>query len=168
MNLLYVWEGDGFKPLSRCAKAADKEFVIGERYELQVVAMRSSATHNHFFAALHEAWTNLPEPIADHFPTEEHLRKYLLIKAGFRDETSFLTHSKAEAQRFAGYLRSIDGYSFIQVDGKLVTRWTAKSQAMKKMGKVEFQKSKQAVLEQLAKLIGVTPDELSSNAGRAA
>jgi hypothetical protein len=166
--LTYQWDGDAMRPLAYFAKQADRQFVVGQRYRLEEAHQRSVETHNHYFAALHEAWSNLPEPWAERFPTPDHLRKYALIKAGFRTETTYVAHSKAEALRFASFLRSIDEYALAHVDDKLVTFWTAKSQSRTAMSAKEFQASKVAVLDVAANMIGVSADELTAHAGKAA
>src|SRR3990167_5804400 len=92
--LLFEWTGDSFKPLPRHARACDEQFTIGERYNLDVIAERSQVSHSHYFAALHEAWVNIPEDRADQFPTVERLRKHALIETGWRDERSIVCASK--------------------------------------------------------------------------
>jgi hypothetical protein len=52
----------------------------------------------------------------------------------------------------------------IDVQEATVTRYTAKSQSMKAMGRAEFQASKEAVLGFLADMVGVTPDALATHA----
>jgi hypothetical protein len=166
--ILYEWHGDCMKPVGRFAKECDRLFVIGERYKLAEHADRSQASHGHYFAALAEAWANLPEREAERHMTAEHLRKYALIKCGYADQQDFVTNSKAEAIRLAAVIGSIDEYAVVTISGNVVTRWTAQSQSMRAMGKKAFQESKQSVLDYVAGLVGVSPDELSSNAARAA
>jgi hypothetical protein len=162
----FKWDGEVFRP--KHPKLADKHFVIGETYVLEKRHDRSHASHSHFFAAVHEAWANLPEDVAERFPTEDHLRKYALVKAGFRDEHSIACSSKAEAQRVAAFVRPIDDYAVVVVNGAQVLCYTAKSQSYRAMGRAEFQRSKDAVLEILAAMIGNTKKALEQNAGKAA
>jgi hypothetical protein len=149
-------------------RLADRHFVIGETYPLAVQEARSHQTHAHFFAALNEAWQNLPADAAERFPTAEHLRKYALIRAGFRDERSIGCSSKAEAQRLAAFVRPMDDFAVVIPSEATVTVYTAKSQSMRAMGKAEFQRSKQAVLDVVSEMIGVKPAELHNEAGQAA
>lgn len=159
----FQWDGESMVP--RVPKLADAHFVVGEVYTLGERQMRSQASHNAYFAQVHDAWQNLREDIAERFPSPDHLRKYALIRAGYRDERSITCASKAEAQRFAAFVKPIDDFALVVVSEATVTIYTAKSQSMKAMGKAEFQKSKDAVLEVLSRLIGTTPTELSrSNA----
>lgn len=166
--LTYAWDGEAMRPVGRYAKEADRYFVIGERYQLVEHVERSHASHGHYFAALSEAWANLPEHHAERFVSPEALRKYALVKCGYADRQDFVANSKAEAMRLAAALRSVDEYAVVTVSGAVVTRWTAQSQSMRAMGKKAFQESKQAVLDYVASLVGVNPEELSANAQRAA
>ena len=154
----FRWSGDAMIPLR--PRAADREYVVGEVYTLVPEELRSSASHRHFFAAVHEAWQNLPEDMADRFPTSEHLRKWALIKAGYRDERTIACSSKAEALRIAAFIKPMDSYAVVVVREKTVVCLTAKSQSARAMKKKEFQESKDAVLRVLSELLGVSTDEL--------
>ena len=153
--MTYTWQGDCFTPLNRFQKACDAEFVIGETYTLEEIKGRSSKSHNHFFAALEQGWLNLPEHIAERFPTSEHLRKYCLVKAGFHDQRSIVASSKAEAQRIASFIKPIDEFAIVVVTECAVTVYTAKSQSKKAMGPKDFHASKTAVLELIDDLLCV-------------
>jgi hypothetical protein len=159
--LAYRWTGDGFEVLTRHQKAADREFVVGEIYRLEQVHERSAKSHAQFFASLNEGWLNLPEAIAESFPSAEHLRKHCLIKSGFFDKRSIQCSSKAEALRLAAFIKPIDEYAIVTVTGSLVTVYTAQSQSYRAMGKDTFQQSKQAVLDLIADMIGVEAKELN-------
>lgn len=166
--IIFSWNGEAMEPQARFVKFCNQQFVVGETYPLIVQEPRSQATHNHFFASIHEAWSNLPENIAERFPTADHLRKYALIKAGYRDERSIVVRSAAEAQRLAAFIKPMDDFAVVTANLAVVTVYTAKSQSMRAMGGKEFQASKQAVLDVIAELIGVTAGELQSRAGQAA
>lgn len=158
----FTWDGESMAPLPRFQRLCDKQFVVGESYPLIVQEQRSRETHAHYFAALHDAWQNLPEDVAERFPTDEHLRKYALIRAGFADERSIVCSSKAEAQRIAAFIKPIDGYAIVVVKEATIKVYTAQSQSMRAMGKAEFQKSKQAVLDVVSGMIGVHAKELAA------
>lgn len=163
--VLCRWSGEAMEPASPYwAKVADQQWVVGERYAIEVHEERSSASHRAFFAAVRECWMNLPEAFARQFPTETHLRKYALVKAGFRDERTIVASSKAEARRIAAFVEPLDEFAIVSVSGSAVVVLTAKSQSMKAMGKAEFQRSKDAVLDILAEMIGVSPRALSAEA----
>jgi hypothetical protein len=152
--LLYQWDGEAMAPLPRFAKHADKQFVVGLTYPLVVHEQRSRETHSHFFAAMHDYWLNLPEDQAERFVTEEHLRKWCLIKAGFADERSIVCASKAEAARVAAFIRPMDTYAVVDVREATIRVYTAQSQSIRAMGKKDFQASKQAVLEICEAMVG--------------
>lgn len=164
----FTWDAERSVMVPVRRLTADKTYVDGELYRLGVVEERSLNSHNHFFAALHEAWLNLPELMAERFPTEEHLRRTALIEKGWHNSHTLACASNAQAVRVAAFMKPIDEFAVVIVRGSTVTRYTAKSQSARAMGREEFQKSKQDVLDYVADLIGKTPKELAANAGKAA
>jgi hypothetical protein len=154
----FVWEGDVMRPLR--PKRADAFYTIGERYILAPVAERSQVSHSHEFAWLREAWMSLPDHLAERFPSSEALRKFALIKAGYCDSNTIVCASKAEAHRVAAFIRPMDEFAIVTVEGATVTRYTAKSQSRRAMGAKDFQESKTALMEIVAQMLGVTPAEL--------
>jgi hypothetical protein len=141
----------------RCAKA----YGDGKVVNLAHVEDRSSASHRQYFASVNEGWQSLPEHLAERFPTAEHLRKWCLIRAGYSDSQTLVASSKAEAVKLAAFIRPIDEFSIVTVQGATVTRFTAKSQNMRAMGKADFEASKRAVLDKIAEMIGVAPADLA-------
>jgi CRISPR/Cas system Type II protein with McrA/HNH and RuvC-like nuclease domain len=166
--VIFTWDGDVMVPLLRFKRLCDKEFTVHEQYPLVVQEERSRVSHAHYFASVNEAWANLPEAVAEQFPTSEHLRKYALIKAGYADERSIVCSTKAEAQRVAAFIKPMDAYAVVVVKEAVVKVFTAKSQSVKSMGRDEFQDSKQKVLNILADLVGVRIEALQANSGTAA
>lgn len=158
------WNGEAFVPIGRGRRDADRYFVIGERYTLVEEKQRSAASHRHYFAAVNEAWANLPQERAKDHPSADHLRKFALIMTGFRDERTLVASSRAEAQRLAAFVRPMDDYAVVTVEGALVRVLTAKTQNMRAMGAKQFQESKNAVLDYLAEMIGVEPGALTKHA----
>jgi hypothetical protein len=157
-----AWDGEAFVPLPRFAKLADKHYVIGETYPMVQHEARSRVSHNHYFASLSEAWDNLPEDIADRYPSVDHLRKYALVRCGYADERSIVCASKSEAQRVAAFVKPMDEFAVVVVSEAVVKVYTAQSQSMKAMGAKVFQESKTKVLDFVAGLVGVTPAELGN------
>jgi hypothetical protein len=159
--MAFTWNGEAMVPMR--PKAADKAFVIGRRYWLDEVSERSWISHQHQFAWVGEAWANLPHDLADLDPTPEHLRKRALIQAGFYTEVVIDAGSKAAALRMAAYARGEDEFAVVFVRGPLVIVRKAKSQRMHghdRMDKDEFQRSKTAIMEVIAEMIGVEPQRL--------
>lgn len=137
------------------AKRAAQEFDDGETYVLGAHQERSSASHRHYFGMVARAWENLPERVSARFPTSEHLRKAALIKAGFYDERSITLANNAEARATAAFVKPLDDFASIYVQGATVVVMTAKSQSEEAMGPKDFQRSKEAVLAILSNIIGV-------------
>lgn len=163
--VLYQWTDEGaMKPLARFAKACEQTFYIGETYRLEIVEERSREAHNHFFACVHEAWANLPDHVAERFPTANHLRKWCLIKAGYRDERTFVAKSAPQAVELAAFIKPMDDFALVTVTDCVVSVFTAKSQSMRAMGRKDFQDSKQKVLDVLADMLGVALSELNDQA----
>lgn len=158
--LPFQWDGEAMRPVQGYAARADREFVIGAVYRLVEHQDRSLASHGHFFAAVNEAFQNLPPEHAGRWQSADHLRKWALIKAGYADERSIVCASKAEAQRLAGFIAPLDEYAIVAPSEAVVTVYTAKSQSMKAMGKAAFQDSKDKVLAILADLLGIEADSL--------
>lgn len=166
--LTYEWDGEAMRPLRHCVAMADKQFVIGEVYRLEIHEDRSANSHRHYFAVLNDAWLNLPEEVAPLFPTCEHFRKVLLIRSGYRDERTIVASSKAEAQRLAAFIKPMDDFAVVVARDATVTVLTAKSQSIRAMGKKDFQESKDKVLSLAAEMIGLSPEMLMQHGGRAA
>lgn len=157
--IAFQWDGEAMIPATSFqARLADQAFVVGERYALVEHHERSSASHAHYFATLHDLWLNLPENVAPQFPTPEHLRKHALIATGYADKRSIVCASAAEARRVAAFIAPCDTYAVVKVDAATVTVWTAQSQAMRAMGRTVFQQSKDAVLGWVSDLIGLPAD----------
>lgn len=158
--LVFRWSGEAMEPLRHFAREADSRYVIGETYAMDEVQEASSKSRGHYFALIREGWLNLPEEEAERFPTTEALRKYALIRAGYRDERSIVCATKAEALRVAAFVRPMDPYAVVTVSEVVVRVWTAQSQSRRAMGKADFQASKDAVLEIISAMLDVTPAQL--------
>lgn len=163
-QIAFRWDGEAMYPIKAHARRAGAEFVVGETYTMTPVEERSAQSHRHYFACIQQAWANLPDVALEQFPTSEHLRRFALIKTGFADRREIVASSKAEAMRLAAFVRPMDGFAIVTVEGCAVTVWTARSQSMRAMGKPEFQRSKTAALEYLAQNLGVARHELEAAA----
>jgi len=158
--VIVQWNGEALVPADRHRALAERQFVEGQFYTMAVEEPRSTATHNHQFAEIHDAWLNLPEHWAIHFPTADALRKYCLIKAGYCDVAVY-PHGKPRKM-------ALDSYSIVDIGEHATTVYRAQSQSRKAMGAKRFQDSKTAVLEIISTMVGVTPETLKQNTGRAA
>ncbi len=166
--LHFVWDGESLTP--KLPRLADRHYVVGETYCLVPHEDRSTASHRFYFASINEAWANLSEDHARQFLTPDDLRRHALIHTGYANPPQhFVCASRAEAVRLAGHLARItDEYAEVSVDGTTVTRLTARSQSYRAMKRSEFEASKRAVMDYVAGMIGVAPEELAKNAGQAA
>ena len=159
--ILFRWSGEAMEPLPRFARSCNAEFTVGEVYQMEAREARSIASHNHYFAQLHEIWMSLPERFGDRIPSVEHMRRWALIRTGYRDERSIVCASKAEAQRVAAFVKPVDDFAIIVVNESTVSIYTAKSQSMKAMGKQVFAASKDAVLDYCHGLLAPTEREVA-------
>lgn len=166
--LLWQWDGEVMTPRAAFVPEANRQFVVGAIYRLGEIEERSDVSHRHEFAWLREAWKNLPEGLAADFPTPEHLRKRALIEAGYYHEQILDVGSNPAALRVAMAFRGRDDFAHVVVRGGVVVIREAKSQSRRQMDKAEFQASKTAIMEIIAAMIEVTPDQLAENAGKAA
>lgn len=151
--LVFRWEGDALSPMH--PKQCDKHLVIGQQYVLVEYKHRTAATHNHYFAAIANAWQSLPDHMLTEYPHPEALRKKLLIRCGYADERSIVCASKAEALRVAAFIKPMDEYAIVTVREAVVRVYVAQSQSLRAMGKADFHTSKQRVLDALDDLLGV-------------
>lgn len=159
------WNGEAMIPANALwAARADRQFVVGEVYKMVEHNDRSENSHNHYFAAVKNGFDNLPDDLRGDYPTVEHLRKKALIRCGYRNERDIVLSSKADAERVAAFMRPADDYSIVFNVECVVREWTAKSQKKSAMDAREFQKSKQDVLDFIAQLLGVQPEDLARSA----
>ena len=157
----FTWNGEAMIPAR--PQAAAKAYVEGRRYWLDEVSERSWISHQAQFAWIAQAWDNLPEALADTFPTPEHLRKAALIATGWHREVIVDAGNGAAALRVAAYARGEDAFASVRTRGSTVIVRKARSQRMHghdRMDKDEFQRSKDDILGWIAQLIGVEPERL--------
>jgi len=167
--VLFTWDGEAMLPINASMqKLCDELYVIGERYRLIELQERSRNSHNHYFAALAQAWQNLPEDLAERFPSPEHLRKYALIKCGFYNSRSIVASSAKQARDLASFMKGLDEFSIVVAREATVTLYSAQSQSLKAMGKASFGTSKTQVLDFVASLIGTTQAQITQNMETAA
>jgi len=162
------FDGTVLIPDARTLDYCKHEVGAGELITLERNEEISPQSRGHYFAALHEAWNQLPEREAARFPTVEHLRSYALIQAGYCDERTITCATRQEAATIAAFVKPLNHFAVVDVRGTVVRVFTAKSQSARAMSKKDFIASKQAVLEIVTAMVGVSIDELSKNAGKAA
>lgn len=94
--------------------------------------------------------------------SDEHLRKYALIRTGFCSTQQQAFGSHAAAIAGAALVRSSpnEEYTLVSVQGATVHVFRPESQSVRAMGKERFQESKTAIMDFIAGLLGCTPDQL--------
>jgi hypothetical protein len=162
------WDGKALVPDARTADYCIRNLGEGEVILLERNEERSEASHKHFFAWLHEAWLNLPERLATEYPTSDALRIKALIRTGYSRQRDVVCKTASEATSVAAVCQMIRAYDIIEVSGNVVRIFSAKSMSRRAMNKKEFQDSKDAVMGYVSGLIGISPEEISRNAGKAA
>ncbi len=162
--VLMRWDGEAFVPANPYqARIASEAYEVGQAVPMAPFEQRSTASHNHHFAWVAEAWNSLPEGLACQpwAASPDHLRKFALIQCDYKNVMQVVAGNHAAAIRVAAAFRALDEYAVVSVEGPTVTHATAQSQSMRAMGKKRFQESKTAVLEFIADLIGVEPGALA-------
>lgn len=163
--LTFIWTGKAMEPDARFVALARRQFSEGERYVLEPFNPVSHKERGHYFAAIREAWGNLsPEAVA-RYPNPEALRKWALIKAGWRKENYTVCDTEERALVLAAFLRRLDSLAVVTVDKCVVRIYVARSQKIgrpedDRMTLEEWKRSKQDVLDILANQIGVTRKQL--------
>lgn len=159
-----VWEydGDNLVPASGYwRRMATERLTVGQRYRMVEEAERSTASHNHEFAWLTEAWNSLPDELLAQYPSSEHLRKFGLIKKGHCTMKQHVCMSEAEAERTEVAIKDeADKYALIIRRRNVVTVYRAVSQSRRAMGAKMFQQSKSDLMDFVGDLLGVDPETL--------
>ena len=153
-----------FYPLDAYRNLAASEYGDGELVTLAPIEDRSPQSHRFYFAVINKAHANLPEGLAERFPTPDALRYYALIRAGYRREHTKVFSSPADATMAAALIKPNNYDTIVNVAGAVVTIWSAESQSPREMPKERFEASKTAVFDVLASMIGTDPVSLLENA----
>lgn len=146
------------------------DYKPGETVFVSVERGRSTNSHKHQFAWIHDAWASLPESemMQSYAETPETLRKHALIATGYHQTYTLDCGANATAQRVKAALVAAEfgkhGYAIGQVRGPVVTIWTPESQSVRAMGGKRFQESKSAIMEWIAGKLGVTVEALRESA----
>lgn len=169
--IVFAWNGEAMIPFTTAwLRVCQKNFQVGLNYRMVPYEERSSASHRHFFACINSAWQSLPEKLAPRFPTPDHLRKWCLIKAGWRDEDVIVLDSDTDATAVAAYVKRSaarnDAYAIVSVSGNVVTTYTARSQKMQAQSRKEFQEIKDKVLQILSEMVGTDVAALNAEGDR--
>lgn len=113
---------------------------------------RSTASHNHQFAEIHDLWENLPHhhATAPYAASAEAFRRHGLIATGHCDTDTIAFDTPEQARAAAPFIarlaRKAHGYALTVARGPLVVCSTPHSQSFKAMGKDKFEASKNDVI----------------------
>ncbi len=122
--------------------------------------------HRGYFAAIRDAWDNLPEEDAGRFPSPEHLRAWALVETGFCTQTDYVMNTEKDARRLAADLRRMNPYSILRVSGNVVRHFEPESQAVASANKERFAAQTKAVLDLCASMARTTPAQLKRESRR--
>lgn len=168
MSVLARWNGETLEPLRRYTHECNRDFVVGEVYEVEVVEPRRANYERAYFAQLKDAFVNLPEAYEGRWANPDEFRKYLLVKTGWCTEKRFVLPSAKIAQQVLAAFLGGDDTSIYELTGNVITKWTPRSQKRSAMNKQDFEQSSRAVLDAAAEIIGVESDQLRQHGGKAA
>lgn len=177
--LPFKWDGTTMTPEQRFVALARRQFIKDCVYVLEGHEPASHADRGHYFASIKEAWNNLDAETTARYPTPEHLRKWALIKAGWRIENVVFGPDEAWAIRTVAFNKRQDDFAVTIVIAPSggdelwsVRILVARSQKIGRpedgmMTKDEWRQSKQDVLDILSQRLGVTRRELTKAGERA-
>jgi len=139
-------------------------------------ASRSPQDHRRFFAVIRAAYTHWPESHEFQPDNAEHLRAWLLCKAGYRDVSTipceFAEDQPALLRLVAiaaeSAVRAAKGYAFLRPHGGGIAVFSAKSIQWAKIDQKEFNKVREAVEEVIEAETGLKPDQLLKETEKAA
>lgn len=159
------WRYNGACLVPARPELAERWFRTDQFYFMEPHNERSWRKHKAYFASLAEAWASLK---SDEYPSVECLRKHALIRTGWYEERMLTCESAEAAERVAAFIRPMDQYAIVSVSQWVVRVWTARSQSYKAMGRADFDRSMDDVLNFVAGLIEVTREQLDEQGGFAA
>lgn len=128
--------------------------------------MSADPMRRHFFAALRDAWANLPDAMRERWPNAEILRKHALIAIGHCDAMTIACGAKSAAPGIANAFRAKDAYCIAIPRGDVVTVYTARSMARRVLLKKDFREVADKVFHWIAEQTGIEPGK--SHEARAA
>lgn len=127
---------------------------------------RSVPDHRRLFALIKAAFDNWPE--AHDFTPEnpEHLRSWLVCKAGWREATAYDLGEKADAAVVAlalqAGIKAAKGVGFVKVHGRSVAVITPKSMDFRAMGQAEFGLLRDAITDIIKAETGIALESESN------
>lgn len=114
----------------------------------------SDPARRRFFAIIREVWQTLPDDVAKHYASSEHLRKAALIHCGWCESITIAAGSKTAALEIAAKLPQLDRYAIARPQGSIVEIFTARSIAKRACPKAQFMPLSEKVYTWLSQLVG--------------
>lgn len=161
----FRWDGEAMVPVDRFVALARRQFTKDVSYVLEPHEAASHKDRAHYFASIRSAWENLDSDAVARYPNPEALRKWALIKTGWRIENFTVCDTAKDALRLAAFLRDLEKNFIIVVQENVVRTYVARTQKVGRqqdgfMTQEEWRQSKQDVLDVLSGSIGITPKTL--------
>lgn len=139
LDLQLIHLGNGrFAAASRLDHDLAAQLPVNGKVRARITQQRSSPEHRYFFAVISRAFeNNRAGPSLEECPTPEHLRAWLLIKAGHCDTQTF--EPRAVTAPVVRWMKSVTPMTFWSVakDGTIIAR-TAKSISFSKADESVF------------------------------
>ncbi len=108
-----------------------------------------------FFAIVRDIHRNLSGDVLRRFPSSEALRKHALIAVGWCDVMTVLAGSKKAAPGIAAALQSKDRYCIIDINGDVLTMYTARSMSRRALLKKQFHEVAEKALHWIEDQTGI-------------
>lgn len=128
---------------------------------------RSSPDHRRFFALIQAAFEQWPEKAPFHPDNSEHLRAWLLCKAGYRTNTVIEPPKSMDDLAYydlvatiEGVMRAMDGHGFVVMHDGLVVIVRPRSIAWHKLGQRDFGKLRDDITDIIEAVVGCKADDL--------
>lgn len=134
--------------------------------EIGAKKRRSVPDHRRLFALIKQAFDNWPE--ANEFAPEnpEHLRAWLVCKAGWREAIAYDLGERADAAVVAlalqAGIKAAKGVGFVKVHGRSVAVITPKSMDFRSMGQAEFGLLRDAITDIIKAETGIDAERAAA------
>lgn len=134
--------------------------------EIGAKKRRSLPDHRRLFALIKDAFDNWPEAHEFQPESPEHLRAWLVCKAGWREATAYDLGDKADAAVVAialeAGIRAARGVGFVRVVGRSVAVITPKSMDFRAMGQHEFGLLRDAITDIIRAVTGIDAERAAA------
>lgn len=134
--------------------------------EIGAKKRRSVPDHRRLFALIKQAFDNWPEGHEFTPENPEHLRAWLVCKAGWREATAYDLGERADADVVAlalqAGIKAAKGVGFVKVHGRSVAVITPKSIDFRSMGQAEFGLLRDAITDIIQDVTGIDAERAAA------